>query len=298
MGISNDQIEDLENEIRQIFEQKPHMANLLQAFAPLFLEKRRWLHKGGETQHKFVSDPLKYLEGIPLIRQYETVLPEDSSWEKAGLAVTGAIREGFPDFGKDMACLSSWIEDGSLDCSSFFSSSPEEEQHPAQSEDIRVGTEVFGLFKGFLRRFILTKWASDNADELASQSWKKGYCPVCGSLPLLAVLRDKGQRWLQCPDCSFEWQFPRLVCPACDCENPENTEYMFVEGKKDDTAFICNNCKRYLLTVNRPGNIQQTSSDILAISLTHLDMILQKKGFLPMVECEWNTFQIPREAEG
>jgi FdhE protein len=30
--------------------------------------------------------------------------------------------------------------------------------------------------------------------------------------------------------------------------------------------------------------------DISAISLTHLDIIMQDKGFQPMVTCEWNVF--------
>ncbi len=30
--------------------------------------------------------------------------------------------------------------------------------------------------------------------------------------------------------------------------------------------------------------------DISTISLTHLDVIMQEKGFQPMATCEWNVF--------
>ena len=31
-------------------------------------------------------------------------------------------------------------------------------------------------------------------------------------------------------------------------------------------------------------------ADLIAMSLVHLDVILQEKGFSPMAVCEWNSF--------
>jgi FdhE protein len=152
------------------------------------------------------------------------------------------------------------------------------------------------FFLRFLSRFMLSKRAQDMAADLARLSWKKGYCPVCGDYPHLAILREKGQKWLQCSTCSHEWQFSRLSCPNCEHEDPENTNYLFVEGKKDDTAFICNKCGKYLITTNHSGNLYQTNADLLALSLVHLDLILQDKGFLPMAVCEWNVFTTAQDS--
>ena len=140
---------------------------------------------------------------------------------------------------------------------------------------------------------MLAKKAWDMEAVLAPLSWKKGYCPVCGSFPHLAIIREKGQKWLQCSCCSHEWQFPRLACPYCEHEDPENTNYLFVEGKKEDTAFTCSKCSKYLVTSDHSGSLGRTNADLIALSLAHLDLILQEKGFEPMAECEWNTFEQP-----
>ena len=43
-------------------------------------------------------------------------------------------------------------------------------------------------------------------------------CPVCGGVPVLGVLREEGhgsKRALMCGLCLTEWDYLRLVCPAC-----------------------------------------------------------------------------------
>ena len=59
---------------------------------------------------------------------------------------------------------------------------------------------------------------------------------------------------------------------------------------KEDSAFTCDKCLKYLITSNQSGNLRQSHAELIALSLAHLDLILQEQGFLPMAECEWNTF--------
>ena len=66
---------------------------------------------------------------------------------------------------------------------------------------------------------------------------------------------------------------------------------LFVEGKKEDTAYTCSNCRKYLVTSAQSGDFRQIPADLIAISLTHLDLILQEKGFMPMAECEGNSLR-------
>ena len=48
------------------------------------------------------------------------------------------------------------------------------------------------------------------------ESWRRGYCPVCGGKPDFAFLgRERGARWLVCPRCQTSWPFQRLECPFC-----------------------------------------------------------------------------------
>lgn len=288
------EIETLEADMKQVLAEKPHVGNLINAFGPLLLEKSRWL-SGIQTYKKtFPVDPIQYLEGKPLIQQCRLFLPEDL-WKSAGLSIIKAIGQGFPQLAEDMTNLEKQVADGRFDCFSLIQSSSASDDNTVQAKELGVMEVSLELLRRFLTRFMLTKRARDMAPELAPLSWKKGYCPVCGSFPQLAIIRDQGQKWLQCSSCSHEWQFPRLTCPYCDHEDPNNTNIMFVEGKKEDSAFICEKCRRYLVTAGRSDSLRKTNPDIIAISLAHLDIILQAKGLQPVVNCEWNTFEKPSE---
>ena len=291
MLCDNDDIDLLAAEIERIRTEFPHLDGLLRAFGPLILARNRWLNDVREYTRVFPVDPVQYLGGVPLSQQCQIFFPEDP-WQKAGLSVAAAISFGFPHCAEDMAALADKIADGTFNCFALMScpAAPDDAQITASATELGIEPQVLLLFQRFLRQFMLSKRARDMAAELASLSWKKGYCPVCGSFPQLAIIRELGQRWLQCGDCNHEWQFSRLTCPSCGHEDPENTNFLFVEGKKEETAFTCSQCRKYLLTSNRPVEMRKTSADLIALSLAHLDLILQEKGFQPMVVTGWNTF--------
>jgi FdhE protein len=290
------EIKELATEIEQLTTAKPHAASLFRAFGPILLAEHRWLRKMQDSTRIFPVDPLKYHGGIALIQQVQLFLPEDP-WQDAGLSVAGAIAQGFPHFSKDMRRLSQQISEEGFDCFALGDSSPDDNQLTEQAEKLGIEPVALQLFQRCLSRLMLKKRAQDMTGQLTSLSWTKGYCPVCGSFPHLAIIREQGQRWLQCSCCSHEWIFPRLKCPQCDHEDPQETNYLFVQGNKEDTAFTCSKCRKYLITSNQSGNLRGSQAELIALSLAHLDLILQDKGFQPMAECEWNTFTAPQKKE-
>jgi FdhE protein len=283
------EIEDLATEIDRLAIATPHASSLLQAFGPLLVSQHRFLQNWQDPTRTFPVDPLKYHGGIPLIRQCRLLLPDDP-WQEAGLSVASAIGEGFPQFSEDMRCLSKRIKEEPSVCFALCTSNEASDQRTDDAPNIGIEPIALQLFQRSLTRLLLTKRARDMTKELASWPWTKGYCPMCGSFPHLAIIREKGVRWLQCSTCRHEWSFSRLTCPHCDHEDPQATNYLFVEGETDGTAFTCDKCSTYLLTSNQSGNLRPSHADLIALSLAHLDLILQEKGFLPMAACEWNTF--------
>jgi FdhE protein len=80
-------------------------------------------------------------------------------------------------------------------------------------------------------------------------------CPHCSAPPAAGVLRDDPEaqalrRLLVCSDCALEWEFPRVVCPACGEEKPEQLP-RFTEG---GTPWIridaCESCRAYVKSVD------------------------------------------------
>ena len=290
MAGDTDRSEELSREIDQLGNTHPHLKPVLEAFAPVFVEKMRWLSATELKQHPLVIDPLRFTEGISLSQQQSLLVAEDP-WDDAGLNVARAIAQGFPHLGADMETIVRYITAGDNENLSQLLTENQETGESLDEDAAKMGISPTSLrlYLRVVSRFLLSIKARDLQPVLAAHAWKKGYCPVCGSFPHLAILGEQGRRQLQCADCGHAWSFPRMVCPYCDHEDPENTNIFFIEGQKEESAFLCEQCKRYLLTVNRPSELGHPHADLIAISLLHLDIILQEKGYSPMTETDWNS---------
>jgi FdhE protein len=66
-------------------------------------------------------------------------------------------------------------------------------------------------------------------------------------------------------------------------------DYFYIENKTQESAFVCDKCKKYLVTIYRAGKVFARDMDISAISLIHMDIIMQGKGYEPMTACVWNV---------
>ncbi len=134
-------------------------------------------------------------------------------------------------------------------------------------------------------------------------AWRRGYCPVCGGGPDVGLLKEgqeeseflvskAGQLWLHCGQCGTLWRFPRLRCVACGCEHPERTELLVVkDDPREDVerAHLCQDCRSYLLTVNLVDRVDRVNLEMLPISLLHLDVLAQQRGFEPLAPSPWNS---------
>lgn len=78
-------------------------------------------------------------------------------------------------------------------------------------------------------------------------------CPVCGSNPIVGVLRpegDGGKKSLICMLCSHEWTFRRIYCPACgEAREPQMGFYAAPEIPHVRVD-VCDTCHSYLKTVD------------------------------------------------
>ncbi|MFB3813065.1 MAG: formate dehydrogenase accessory protein FdhE [Terriglobales bacterium] len=82
---------------------------------------------------------------------------------------------------------------------------------------------------------------------------QSGNCPVCGSEPVVGVLRPEGygaRRSLICSLCSSEWDFLRATCPSCSETRPEALPVYTSEQFEHVKIEACDTCKQYLKTVD------------------------------------------------
>ncbi len=281
-------ISTLNDAITQLTQKRPHLQPILNAFAPLLRLKYQVLKSSlFQKSSQSIIQMASLNHGIPLVQKEIPQLTQEG-FDELARPLLNNLAQGFPLIRNGLEILADEIIAGHIKASDLFSQQANAVHALAVSK--KMNMQVVNLFIAMLRKLILTKWRTAIFQQVSSVNWTMGYCPVCGSLPVLSLHTGKGRPWLYCGTCSHEWQFPWAKCPACDHENPEETPYFFVEGDKDEKAFVCHNCNRYILSVKVYEDANAVDLDLLSMSLIHLDIIMQKQGVLPMIFCTWNDF--------
>ena len=82
-------------------------------------------------------------------------------------------------------------------------------------------------------------------------------CPCCGGTPQVGVLRpqgDGGKRSLICALCATEWEYRRIVCPACGEEGVDKLPVYVAEELAHVRVEACDTCRRYIKTIDLTKN--------------------------------------------
>lgn len=120
------------------------------------------------------------------------------------------------------------------------------------------------------------------------RAWEFGHCPVCGSPPLIARLKDKeGRRFLTCSFCCLEYRAKRISCPYCGEEDFKKLEYFTAEEEPGYQVHVCKTCNKYVKTVDF-RNFDRPSVPMLDdLESLALDMAAQKRGYTRPVLSAW-----------
>jgi FdhE protein len=111
--------------------------------------------------------------------------------------------------------------------------------------------------------------------------WRQGYCPTCGSWPLLGEYRGLDQaRYLRCGLCATEWPIDRMLCPFCGCRDHQALGYLHVEGDQQNRAATCEQCRCYNKTLATLAAIPAIELAVHDLATIHLDMVALERGYM------------------
>ena len=109
--------------------------------------------------------------------------------------------------------------------------------------------------------------------------WLKGYCPICGSLPVISILKSGGDRALICSFCWHPWSVKRVYCPFCENRDSQTQQYFYHEGEKEFRVDLCDSCKKYVKTLDSRETERMIYPPLEQISTLHLDFKANEMGY-------------------
>lgn len=155
------------------------------------------------------------------------------------------------------------------------------------SKKLNVSEELLLFLARNSLKPILETYADDLRETVNQEQWWRNSCPICGSPPFIARLREGGERFLVCSLCSFEWRFPRLMCPFCGNEDSKNLRSFHTEKKGSvNRVDVCEKCKSYIKTVDTRGSKEEFIPLIEDMGSLYLDLLAQKEGYGRSVQIE------------
>jgi FdhE protein len=276
MKSSNQETSVMDQIIDRAIEQNPHASELLKTFGPIITKQRQLADSIALPRLDYSSiDREKLRAGVSVIQQMNLFSPDDP-FAKIALSLAEAVKESMPKLAAEMDRLSDLIQNGRLRLADYFEASAGDKNKTTdgRENDLKISPSNASFLISLLARVLLEKRAKEITE-------------VLGEFALIE--EEGGKRFLHCSACGQDWRFTRVVCPYCEKEARQEMDYFYVESKTQESAFICDTCKKYLVTLYRAGRLHARDMDISAIALVHLDMIMQDKGYEPMVACAWNV---------
>lgn len=127
------------------------------------------------------------------------------------------------------------------------------QDHAGLAESARrwnVDVESLAALLRFLLTPIAHAYAVAFAQLLNFDSWRRGYCPVCGAWPILAELRGRDKiRYLDCGRCGASWKFRRLRCLWCGSTEQDDLSFLYDPEQPRQRVDVCDHCKGYVKTL-------------------------------------------------
>jgi len=273
--------------VAAVIQNNPAYADMLVFYGRLFDAQE-------ESKHRLRIEPIqipndvravKAQEKFPLIEIKDFVYDK---LESADLFVTIGLlaKEANPKLAASASTLIKAVEKN-LDPASLFSAFLNGDE--ALFENISRDHEIEKQVLGFITYNSLKPCLCMGAVQLSAylrkdEPWLKGYCPICGSAPILSILEGEGARRLICSFCWHTWSVKRVYCPFCDSPDIKDLHYIFSEEEKDWRVYLCDKCNKYIKTLDTREVDRLIYPPLEQVSTLHLDIKAQEEGFEPGVK--------------
>jgi FdhE protein len=288
---TGERVRRIRKTVTKLKKDMPSLVIILSTYGNVFTERAKVREELPLLLNVRISspDPLRFSQGITLMNEGIFPLATDTMDKIRDRMIT-ALSKAFPKIRPILRKLKAALKKNSInlkDCMESMLHGTDERMGKIAS-DLETDPLTLKFILGQLLKPVVERQAESLSSVIQNLKWKKGYCPICGALPVISYLKGtEGQRWLICGVCSHEWRFMRTQCPFCDNEDPKKSEHYFVEARAYERAEMCHQCKRYLTGIDLRKYPYEFLPEVAVTGTMYLDILAQQKGFLPMADPAW-----------
>lgn len=300
--------------VADLRETRPHLAELLDAFEPLWLARaeetmkleKRIAELGTslpERSEDLESRGISLLATADLSTYWPLVVEAAKSFEpvyEANPRLMPHLFEVHDFFAREReaafghGALKSVLESDE----GRFAELSELDQDAAAS--LYLATEY--AFSTVLQALASSMGATDDEGKQLWPLWSRGYCPVCGRLPTMDwlgkgyeelsnpyLITGGGRKFLHCGMCGSDWRFRRAVCPACGSEEKGVMGTFYDVTNQCEHVSYCSECSKYTVGLDLRAISPIPDLDIMAFAMMPLDIRAAEQGLFPMCRTVWNS---------
>ena len=284
------QLERFNERIQQIKKKRPGYGNILDFYQSIKEEQEKAKTSLTITSIQLKKEWKKLLsqEGFSLIQKEDFSLDIESSLRLfETLCQVG--RDANPHMAAQIKKIKEAIHDKRIDLKKWLTGGLKEQWMEERVEELGLDKNVFlFLIQASIKPSIETG-VEQLRVELDRETWLKGSCPLCGSLPTLSLLKEAaGKRYLLCSYCGYQWRMDRISCPFCQNKDQGSLRYFFGEGEETHRIELCDKCHQYIKTIDT-RNLEASDPVLEDLATLHLDILASQKGYRKPVPNPWTT---------
>jgi FdhE protein len=283
-------LEKFRERIQQIKKKRPGYEKILDFYQSVkeAQEKVKASLKIDSIQLRKEWKKLLSKEGFSLIQKDDFPLDLESS-VKLFETLCQIGKEANPHMAEQAKKIKEAIDNKRIDMKKLLKKGVMEQRIEQVSDELVLDKKVFLFLLQSSIRPSIEAGVEQLRGELDPETWLKGYCPICGSLPSLSLLKEVvGKRYLLCSYCGYQWRMDRIVCPFCDNRDQESLHYFCGEGEETHRIDLCDKCHQYIKTTDY-RNLQESDPVLEDLSTLHLDLLASQKGYKRPVPNPWTS---------
>ena len=281
---------ELKNRIQQIKKKRPGYGEILDFYQKVIeaQDKAKASLKIDPVLLKKEWKELLAKEGFSLIQKEDFPLDIEAS-VKLFQALCQIGKEVNPHMTEQVGKIKEILANKRIDLKKLLKEGVKEQRIEQIADEFGLDIKVFSFLIQSSIKPSIEAGMEQLHSELDPETWLKGYCPVCGSLPSLSLLKEEtGKRYLLCSYCGYQWRIDRLFCPFCDNREQESLHYLFAEGEEAYRIDLCDKCHQHIKTIDF-RIIGESDPSLEDLATLHLDILASQKGYKRPIPNPWVT---------